>query len=129
MEYILSKDINRYLEKEVLFDVFNVTFKKDDVFYKKIEFDEGTITFAHINTDEIEDTDDLDTSRGIYDVVGDRGNPMITMITYNYHHGFIKPAFATIYGLKTETPEDRQEEFLGFIYEAIDLYNTHKHAI
>ena len=115
------------LEENVLFQVFNFTFEKDDVFHKRFEFGLGNITFVHINTDELDYESPLYKSRKIYDVVGDEGNPMITLITYSYH-SFIQPAFATIYDLNAETYEEQQEQLIGFINEATSLYNRHKKA-
>jgi hypothetical protein len=116
------------LEENVLFQVFNFTFEKDDVFYKQFEFEQGNITFVHINTDELDHESPLYKSRAIYDIVGDRGNPMVTLVTYTYCQGFVKTSFATIYSLNAESYEEQQEELRGFINEAISLYNRHKKA-
>jgi thiol-disulfide isomerase/thioredoxin len=117
------------LEEEVLFPVFNTTFSKEEVFHKSYNFYNTNITFIHINTDEVSENSERYKSRFNYDVVGDRGNPMITLVSYNYHHGFIIPVYATLYGLKKETPEDRQEEFRSLINESVQLYNEHLGAI
>jgi hypothetical protein len=65
----------------------------------------------------------------VYDIVGNKGNPMMVFVTYGYNHGFIEPFYATLYGLQETDFKERNEELERYISESIDLYNTHKNAI
>ena len=116
------------LEQNVLYAFLGYEFHKDEVFYEKMDIDGSTVTFVHINTYITDDDSELDLSRGIYDVVGDEGNPMITLISYNYNQGFVIPTYATVYGLTGDTAEDQKNQFDNFVQEAIQLYNEHVDA-
>ncbi len=115
--------------EENLIDVLNISFRPYDVFYKHVLFDDENITFIHINTNQVSEESDLYKSRVVYDTTGDRGNPMIVFITYGYNHGFIDPAYATLYGLKGDDFQKRNLELENYISESINLYNTHKDAL
>jgi len=115
--------------EENLIDVLNISFGPYDVFYKRISFEDENITFIHINTNQISEESELYKSRMIYDTVGTRGNPMMVFVTYGYNHGFIEPAYATLYGLEEKDIDDRNEELKEYISESISLYNYHKHVI
>ena len=126
------------LENNILSKVFNTSFPNPleddegmeipDLLYIEREFENTNVTFIHFNTD---DENSLDVppdgiyakSRDVYDVVGDKGNPMIVFITYGYNHGFIEPFYCTLYDIESE------KELLDLIYESVDLYNEHKDAI
>jgi len=112
--------------EEDLIKVFDVEFGPYDVFYQTCNFDGNNVTFIHINTNRISEDSPLFKSRMVYDIVGDRGNPMITIITYGYNHGFIDPYHSTLYGLKAKTHAERQDELRNYVYEAIELYNEYK---
>ncbi len=111
----------------VLMDIFNVTFEKEDVFYKTVEIKDTSVTFIHINKDHSSNI--LRNSQKKYDNKKIGGVPMFTMISIGYHRGFIKPYYATFYGgLGEDTNSERREIFENVIDESIGMYNEHIHA-
>ena len=115
--------------EENLIDVLNISFGPYDVIYKTVLYEGQNFTFIHINTNQISQESSLYKSRMVYDIVGNKGNPMMVFVTYGYNHGFIEPFYATLYGLQETDFKERNEELERYISESIDLYNTHKNAI
>jgi len=121
-------DVCEYCDdmEPVIMNVFNITFKKEDVFSTVINFNGTDVTFAHINLDHA--SGEFKSSRDIYDIQGKRGLPMFTIITLKYYHGIITPHYNTIYGkIKASyTNEERIQYLKNIMNEAIKLYNDYR---
>ena len=114
--------------EENLIDVLDIDFGPNDVFSKTLSLNDENFTFIHINTNRVEENTDLYNSRMVYDIVGDKGNPMMVFVTYNYNHGKGGISYATTYGLKEENVnkvEERNEELISYIQDSIELYNKY----
>lgn len=106
----------------LIMDILNITFEKEDVFYKTIEFKGKNITFIHINMDHASKV--LTNSFYIYDKDTRNGVPMFTFITINYDHdGIVKPYYTTLYGkLELNNDEAIKNYLTKILEEAISLY-------
>jgi thiol-disulfide isomerase/thioredoxin len=106
--------------------IFNLSFEKEDVFSKQINFSGTDITFYHINKDHAEA--ELKTLQPYYDIDGDEAVPMFTIITLEYHQGIILPYYLTFYGIldPNYTNEQRIEEITNNILNAIELYKENR---
>jgi thiol-disulfide isomerase/thioredoxin len=108
--------------------IFNLSFEKEDVFSKQINFSGTGITFYHINKDHAEA--ELKTLQAYYDIDKDEAVPMFTIITLEYHHGIISPYYLTFYGILNPNYTDSQriEEITNNILNAIKLYKENRHG-
>jgi thiol-disulfide isomerase/thioredoxin len=106
--------------------IFNLSFEKEDVFSKQINFSGTDITFYHINKDHAEA--ELKTLQPYYDIDGDEAVPMFTIMTLEYHHGIILPYYLTFYGILDPNYNDEQriEEITNNILNAIELYKENR---
>lgn len=111
------------LVKEIF---FNLTFEKEDVFYKIVNFNGTDVTFVHINTDYAKG--ELFRSQETYDIGGDGAVPMFTTITLGYDRGIIKPYYNTVYGILDPDYTDREriELLTNIILDGIELYNENR---
>lgn len=103
--------------------IFGLTFEKEDVFYKTIDFNGTNVTFMHINIDHSSDV--LSDSMYVYDKDNINGVPMFTLVTVNYdHYGIVRPYYSTLYGKLGLTDDEEIKTFLTeIIQDGIALYN------
>ncbi|RLF59103.1 MAG: hypothetical protein DRN27_03670 [Thermoplasmata archaeon] len=104
-------------------ELFSVEYGKEDMFQKKLTFEENTVHYYYINTDHT--TDEKQQSFKIYDKDHVEGLPMVTIITLNYDHGTIKPYYTSIYGTfgsKYDTLQKRYDFLTDIISESIGLW-------
>ncbi len=106
----------------LVMQIFNVTFEKEDVFSKTVDFNGTGVIFYHINNDHA--TGELKTLQPFYDIDGDNAVPMFTMMSLEYHRGIVTPYYLTVYGILNPdyTDEQRIEELTNIIFTAIELY-------
>ena len=122
------KDVCTYCDEmePLIMNILNITFGKEDVFYKTINFKGDNITFIHINRDHAPKI--LTDSLQIYDKDKINGVPMFTFVTINYDHdGVVKPYYTTLYaklGLKND--EEIKNYLTKVLEESISLYNDNK---
>ena len=120
------------LEEHILSKVFDYSYPSDDLHVTDKEFKETTVTFIHMNTDVFPRGSSIESSRSVYDIIGDEGNPMLVFITLGYNHGIIEPYYCTLYSLGSGNYEQDstaiQKELTDLIYEMVDLYNEHYDA-
>jgi len=107
----------------LLMEIFNVTFEKEDIFYKTVNFNGSDVTFVHINTDYAKG--ELFESQETYDIDGDNAVPMFTTITLGYNRGIIEEYYNTVYGILDQhyNDEQRVELLTNIILNSIELYN------
>jgi thiol-disulfide isomerase/thioredoxin len=119
------KDVCTYCDEmeSLIMDVFNLSFEKEEVFAKKINFDGDNFTFIHINRDHSSNI--LSESLSVYDKDNINGVPMFTLITINYDHdGIVKPYYSTFYSkVGLDTDEEIKDFLKDIISDGIDLYN------
>lgn len=110
----------------LIMQIFNVTFEKEDVFSKTVNFNGTDVIFYHINNDHA--TGELKTLQPFYDIDGDNAVPMFTMMTLEYHRGIVSPYYLTVYGILNPdyTDEQRIEELTNIVLTAIELYNENR---
>jgi thiol-disulfide isomerase/thioredoxin len=106
--------------------IFNLSFEKEDVFSKQINFSGTDITFYHINKDHAEA--ELKTLQAYYDIDRDEAVPMFTIMTLEYHQGIILPYYLTFYGILDPNYTDKQriDEITNNILNAIELYKENR---
>jgi len=118
------KDVCTYCDEmePLIMDILNISFEKEDVFYKTINFEGYNITFIHINRDHASKI--LADSLYIYEKRGISGVPMFTFITINYDHdGTVKPYYITLNGkLGLKNDEERKNYLTKILEESISLY-------
>ena len=114
-----------YMEPLVKEIFFNLTFEKEDVFYKIVNFNGTDVTFVHINTDYAKG--ELFRPQETYDIDGDGAVPMFTTITLGYDHGIIKPYYNTVYGILDPdyTDRERMELLTNIILDGIEYLITY----
>ena len=122
------KDVCTYCDEmePLIMSILNITFEKEDVFYKIINFKGNNIIFIHINRDHASKV--LTDSLHIYDKDKVNGVPMFTFVTINYDHdGVVKPYYTTLYaklGLKNDG--ETKNYLTKILEESISLYNDNK---
>lgn len=121
-------DVCNYCDdmEPLLMEIFNLTFKKEDVFYETVDFNGSDVTFVHINKDHA--TGELKDLQPFYDIDGDNAIPMFTTITLGYDRGIVKPFYNTVYGIlgSDYTDEQRIEVLTNIILDSIELYNENR---
>ena len=106
----------------LLQNLFNITFEKEDMVYKIVEFEDLDIAYFYINIDHT--SEELKNSFPIYDKDHISGLPMFAIITLGYDKGIIRPYYTTVYGtLGLDKDKDRIEFLTELIREGIDIYN------
>jgi len=119
------KDVCTYCDEmePLLMDIFNISFEKEDVFSKTLDFNGNDITFIHVNRDHSSKA--LRDSLHVYDKDNINGVPMFTIVTINYDHdGIVKPYYSTLYSKLGLTNDEDIKDFLSEIIEdSITLYN------
>lgn len=121
------KDVCEYCDvmEPVIKELFNVEFEKEDTFYELLEYEGNNITLMHINIDHA--SEKLRGAISIYDKSNIGGVPMFTLITLGYDHGFIKPYYATLYGIiNRDTKEERIDLLRDVINEGLNLYQQNR---
>jgi len=106
----------------IIHNLFNITFEKEDMVYKLIDFEDLDIAYFYINIDHT--SEEMKNYFPIYDKDHISGLPMFAIITLGYDKGIIKPYYTTVYGtLGLDNDMDRIEFLTELIRESIDIYN------
>jgi len=85
------------------------------------EFNGVNVTLIHMNLDYVEDN--FRNSFDVYNILGnDGGVPMFTLVTLGYDRGFVKPCYATLYGIPRNSVEKAKETILTLIDDGINMY-------
>ena len=106
----------------VIQNLFNITFEKEDMVYKIIDFEGLDIAYFYINIDHT--SEEMKNYFPIYDKDHISGLPMFAIITLGYDKGIIRPYYTTVYGtLGLDNDIDRIEFLTELIRESIDIYN------
>lgn len=96
----------------------NLSFNKTDFVTTTVTVHETNLTYIYINIDhvsqEMKDTIDL------YDKEQISGLPMFTLLTLGYDAGFVKPAYASLYG------EQPMEVISHLTIHGLELYHQNK---
>ncbi len=122
------KDVCTYCDEmePLIMSILNITFEKEEVFYKIINFKGNNITFIHINRDHASKV--LTDSLHIYDKYEVNGVPMFTFVTINYDpNGVVRPYYTTLYAkLELKNDEEIKNYLTKILEESISLYNDNK---
>ena len=106
----------------IILQLFNISFGKEEMVYKEIEFENTTIHYYYTNMDH--STPDRKQWFNIYDRQHVGGLPMFTIITLGYDKGLIKPFYTTLYGtLGLDNDKDIANFLREILHESIELYN------
>jgi len=83
------------------------------------------VKLIHINLDHV--GENWKKLYRCFDVAGENGVPMFTVVTLGYDRGFVKPCYATGYGfLGRNSPSDAGEVILKMIGDAVELYKRNR---
>ncbi|RLF41976.1 MAG: hypothetical protein DRN12_01735 [Thermoplasmata archaeon] len=103
-------------------EIFNISFGKEEMVYKEIEYENTTIHYYYTNIDH--STPGRNQWLKIYDKDHVGGLPMFTIITLGYNNGLIQPYYTTLYGTLSLDNDKARSDFLKeVIHEGIELYN------
>ena len=114
---------------EIMFPIvkhlFNVEFKKQDMFSGTVTFEHQNITYIYVNLDHTIDA--YENSFPVYDKDDIGGLPMFTIVTLGYDHGTIRPYYTTVYGtLNVPSDAERTALLSELLHESITQYNDNK---
>lgn len=118
------KDVCVYCDEmeELIKEIFNISFAKEENFYVTLNFNGSNVTFIHINRDRSSQI--LRDSLHIYDKEHVNGVPMFTVVTIKYDHdGIVKPCYSTLYSKLGLNDNEKIKEFIvNVIKDSISLY-------
>lgn len=110
----------------VILELFNISFEKDEMVYKKLNYGNATVHYYYTNIDHA--TEERAHTFQIYDKDHIGGLPMFSIITLGYDKGFIKPSYTSLYG--TLNPNWSNQQRLTFLQslmsESMELYESNK---
>jgi hypothetical protein len=95
-------------------EIFSIEYEKEETFSTFVSFNNTNVTFMHINIDHA--SKEMKNLFYIYDREHVEGVPMFTIITLGYDKGFVKPCYATAYGVL---------ELREVILDGISLYEKY----
>lgn len=104
----------------VIQDLFDITFTKDEMFFKTVVFNGFNVTHIYINIDHT--TSEQRDSRIIYDKDNVGGLPMFTIVTLGYDHGIVKPYYTSLYGTLKETDQERLLYLTDLLNQSNEVY-------
>jgi thiol-disulfide isomerase/thioredoxin len=114
-----------YMEPLII-EIFDVTFEMEEVIKETVDFNGTDIIFYHINNDHA--TGELKTLQPYFDIDGDNGVPMFTILSLEYNHGIVSPYYLTVYGILNPdyTDKERMEEITNNMLKAIEVYKENR---
>ncbi|KAA0008085.1 MAG: hypothetical protein FE037_03900 [Thermoplasmata archaeon] len=83
------------------------------------------VKLIHINLDHADS--ELKKLYKLFDVAGENGVPMFTVVTLGYDRGIVKPCYATGYGfLGKSSPSAAGKVIMKMINDAVELYKRNR---
>jgi len=109
----------------VIKQFFNITFEKNDVIYKIVNYKNTSISYFYTNIDY--SSKEMKDSLSIYDKDHVQGLPMFAIITLGYDQGTVRPIYTTLYGtLGFDNDKERISLLAELMQESIDMYNQNE---
>ncbi len=109
----------------VVKDVFGLESLDEPYIVASKNFSGVKVKLIHINLDHV--GGELKKLYRIFDVAGENGVPMFTVVTLGYDRGTVKPCYATGYGfLGKSNPSAAERIVVKMINDAVELYKRNR---
>ena len=106
-------------------DIFGLESIDEPYIVASKNFSGVEVKLIHINLDHADS--ELKKLYKFFDVAGENGVPMFTVVTLGYDRGIVKPCYATGYGfLGKSSPSAAGKVIMKMINDAVELYKRNR---